>query len=95
MAPFIPQGYINPELTLFFALMLGIGFGYILEQAGFSSARKLAGVFYGYDFVVLRVFFNIIFYLRCSKATKNLLSANTEPGSPVQGQDLSGCDPIE
>lgn len=57
MAPFIPQGLINPELTLFFALILGIGFGYILEQAGFSSARKLAGVFYGYDFVVLRVFF--------------------------------------
>ncbi len=57
MAPFIPQGIINPELTLFFALVLGIGFGYVLEQAGFSSARKLAGVFYGYDFVVLRVFF--------------------------------------
>jgi rhodanese-related sulfurtransferase/uncharacterized membrane protein YedE/YeeE len=57
MAPFIPQGIINPELNLFFALMLGIGFGYVLEQAGFSSSRKLAGVFYGYDFVVLRVFF--------------------------------------
>lgn len=57
MAPFIPQGIINPELNLFFALVLGIGFGYVLEQAGFSSAKKLAGVFYGYDFVVLRVFF--------------------------------------
>ncbi len=57
MAPLIPQGIINPELTLFFALLLGIGFGYVLEQAGFSSAKKLAGVFYGYDFVVLRVFF--------------------------------------
>lgn len=57
MAPFIPQGLINPELTLFFALVLGLGFGYILEQAGFSSSRKLAGLFYGYDFVVLRVFF--------------------------------------
>ncbi len=57
MAPFIPQGLINPELNLFFALILGIGFGYVLEQAGFSSSRKLAGVFYGYDFVVLRVFF--------------------------------------
>lgn len=57
MAPFIPQGLINPELTLFFALLLGLGFGYILEQAGFSSSRKLAGLFYGYDFVVLRVFF--------------------------------------
>ncbi len=57
MAPLIPQGIINPELNLFFALLLGVGFGYILEQAGFSSARKLAGVFYGYDFVVLKVFF--------------------------------------
>ncbi len=57
MAPLIPQGIINPELNFFFALILGIGFGYVLEQAGFSSSRKLAGVFYGYDFVVLRVFF--------------------------------------
>ena len=57
MAPFIPEGLVNPQLSLFFALVLGIGFGYVLEQAGFSSSRKLAGVFYGYDFVVLRVFF--------------------------------------
>ncbi len=57
MAPFIPEGVINPDLNYFFALVLGIGFGYVLEQAGFSSSRKLAGVFYGYDFVVLRVFF--------------------------------------
>lgn len=57
MAPFIPEGIINPELNLFFALVIGIGFGFVLEQAGFSSSRKLAGVFYGYDFVVLRVFF--------------------------------------
>ncbi len=57
MAPFIPEGLVNPQLNLFFALVLGLGFGYVLEQAGFSSSRKLAGVFYGYDFVVLRVFF--------------------------------------
>jgi uncharacterized membrane protein YedE/YeeE len=57
MAPFIPEGLVNPQLNLFFALILGLGFGYILEQAGFSSSRKLAGIFYGYDFVVLRVFF--------------------------------------
>jgi rhodanese-related sulfurtransferase len=29
----------------------------VLEQAGFSSTRKLVGLFYGYDFTVLRVFF--------------------------------------
>jgi len=28
-----------------------------LEQAGFSSSRKLAGMFYGYDTTVIKVFF--------------------------------------
>lgn len=34
-----------------------IDFGAILEQAGFSTSKKLVGLFYGYDFTVLRVFF--------------------------------------
>ena len=45
------------EWSFVMALIIGIGFGFILESAGFSSSRKLAGVFYGYDFTVLRVFF--------------------------------------
>lgn len=57
MAPLIPEGIISPNLNLFFAFVIGIAFGYVLEQGGFSTSRKLAGVFYGYDFVVLRVFF--------------------------------------
>ncbi len=57
MGPLIPQGLINADLSLFFAFVIGLGFGYVLEQGGFSNSRKLAGVFYGYDFVVLRVFF--------------------------------------
>ncbi|MBK8808201.1 MAG: YeeE/YedE family protein [Bacteroidales bacterium] len=48
---------IDADFDYLLALLIGIGFGYVLEQAGFSSTRKLAGVFYGYDFVVLRVFF--------------------------------------
>jgi rhodanese-related sulfurtransferase/uncharacterized membrane protein YedE/YeeE len=57
MGPLIPQGFINPDLNLLFAFIIGLGFGYVLEQGGFSNSRKLVGVFYGYDFVVLRVFF--------------------------------------
>jgi len=38
-------------------LLIGIGFGFSLEQAGFSSSRKLAGMFYGYDTTVIKVFF--------------------------------------
>jgi hypothetical protein len=47
-----------PEwLDLLIALIIGIGFGFSLEQAGFSSSRKLAGMFYGYDTTVIKVFF--------------------------------------
>jgi rhodanese-related sulfurtransferase len=56
MGPFVPE-LISDQLNLVVALFLGIGFGFVLEQAGFSSSRRLAGVFYGYDFTVLRVFF--------------------------------------
>ena len=39
-----------PEwLNMLIALLIGVGFGFSLEQAGFSSSRKLAGMFYGYD----------------------------------------------
>ncbi|MBS1706388.1 MAG: YeeE/YedE family protein [Armatimonadetes bacterium] len=56
MGPFVPT-FISDELSLVIALIIGIAFGYVLEQAGFSSSRRLAGLFYGYDFTVLRVFF--------------------------------------
>jgi len=44
-------------LDLLVALFIGVGFGFALEQAGFSSSRKLVGMFYGYDTTVLKVFF--------------------------------------
>lgn len=47
-----------PEwLDLTIAFVIGIGFGFALEQAGFSSSRKLVGMFYGYDTTVIKVFF--------------------------------------
>jgi hypothetical protein len=47
-----------PEwLDLLIALLIGTGFGFALEQAGFSSSRKLVGMFYGYDTTVIKVFF--------------------------------------
>lgn len=56
MAPLVPQ-FIGNEFNLIIALFIGFGFGFVLEQAGFSSTKKLVGLFYGYDFTVLRVFF--------------------------------------
>ena len=56
MGPLVPD-IIGNELNLVVALLIGIAFGFILEQAGFSTSKKLVGLFYGYDFTVLRVFF--------------------------------------
>jgi len=57
MGPLIPNGIIPVEWNFVIAILIGIAFGYIMEATGFSSSRKLAGVFYGYDFAVLKVFF--------------------------------------
>ncbi len=60
MGPLIIQGLISPEWNFIIAFFIGIGFGVALEQGGFSSSRRLAGVFYGYDMVVLRVFMTAV-----------------------------------
>lgn len=56
MGPLVPE-LISQNMNYILALFIGIAFGAILEQAGFSSSRRLVGLFYGYDFTVLRVFF--------------------------------------
>ena len=57
MGPLIINDIISQNTNFFLAFLIGIGFGFVLESSGFSSSRKLAGMFYGYDTVVLKVFF--------------------------------------
>lgn len=56
MGPLVPD-IVSQNMNFIVALVIGIFFGAILEQAGFSTSKKLVGLFYGYDFTVLRVFF--------------------------------------
>ena len=56
MGPFVPDVF-SQELNYIIAIFIGFVFGFSLEQAGFSSSRKIAGLFFGYDFTVLKVFF--------------------------------------
>ncbi len=60
MGPLIPQGIIPMGWDFVIAILLGIAFGFVLEASGFSSSRNITGVFYGYNFVVLRVFFTAV-----------------------------------
>lgn len=57
MGPLVTNEIITQNTDFLIAFLIGIGFGFVLESSGFSSSRKLVGVFYGYDTVVLKVFF--------------------------------------
>ncbi|TWT98772.1 YeeE/YedE thiosulfate transporter family protein [Neorhodopirellula pilleata] len=48
---------LGSPLAWFAALLIGVGFGFALERAGFGSSRRLAGVFYFRDMAVIKVMF--------------------------------------
>jgi uncharacterized protein len=51
---------LSPTVGLIVAFIIGIGFGFFLEKAGFGSARKLTAQFYLQDFSVLKVMFTAV-----------------------------------
>jgi uncharacterized protein len=60
MAPLLKYGVFGPETSLVVAFVLGLGFGFFLERAGFGSARKLVSQFYLNDLSVFKVMFTAI-----------------------------------
>lgn len=46
--------------ALLIALLIGFGFGFALEMAGFGSSRRLASVFYFTDMAVVKVMFSAL-----------------------------------
>lgn len=59
-APLFKLGLFGDDAALAVALVLGLGFGWFLERAGFGSARKLTAQFYFTDMSVLKVMFTAI-----------------------------------
>ncbi len=59
-APFYKLGVFGDEASLIVAFLIGIGFGFFLERAGFGSARKLVSQFYLSDLAVFKVMFTAI-----------------------------------
>ena len=60
MFPLSSTMELTQATTLGLALVIGLGFGFFLEKAGFGSTRKLAAVFYFYDMAVVKVMFTAI-----------------------------------
>jgi hypothetical protein len=50
----------NHPAEMIAALLVGVGFGLVLERGGFGRADNLAAIFYGRDFRVMRVMFTAI-----------------------------------
>ncbi len=59
-APFYKLGAFGDETSLVLAFLIGIGFGFALERAGFGSAKKLVSQFYLNDLAVFKVMFTAI-----------------------------------
>lgn len=59
-APFYKLGGFGDETSLVLAFLIGIGFGFFLERAGFGSAKKLVSQFYLDDLAVFKVMFTAI-----------------------------------
>jgi hypothetical protein len=59
-APFYKLGAFGDETSLILAFLIGVGFGFFLERAGFGSARKLVAQFYLTDLAVFKVMFTAI-----------------------------------
>lgn len=60
VAPLAKTGFISLETNLMLAAIIGFGFGFFLERAGFGSAKKLTNQWYAKDWSVFRVMFTAI-----------------------------------
>lgn len=58
--PFFKFGLFGSETGLILAFVIGIGFGFFLERAGFGSAKILAAQFYFTNMRVFKVMFTAI-----------------------------------
>jgi hypothetical protein len=59
-APLYKLGAFGDEASLVVAFLIGIGFGWFLERAGFGNARKLMAQFYLTDMAVFKVMFTAV-----------------------------------
>jgi uncharacterized protein len=60
IAPFYKLGMINHAGMIIVALLVGASFGYLLQSVGMGNSRKIAAVFYGKDWAVMRIMFSAV-----------------------------------
>ena len=93
-APLYKFGVFGGPVALMAAFVIGLGFGFFLERAGFTSARRLASQFYFRDLAVLKVMFTAIItamvglFLLSSAGLVDLSQVSLKP--TILGADVLG-----
>ncbi len=59
-APLSQMDFFGEMTGFVLAFLIGVGFGFTLERAGFGNARKLAAQFYFRDLTVFKVMFTAV-----------------------------------
>jgi 3-mercaptopyruvate sulfurtransferase SseA len=60
ISTFFGMDALSSSAAMAAAFVIGLAFGFSLEQAGFGSSRRLAGIFYFRDMAVLKVMFTAV-----------------------------------
>jgi len=53
--PLYSNGHLSPEANLFFALIMGFAFGFVLERTGFTRSQLIADTFYFKNIAVPKI----------------------------------------
>ena len=53
--PLFKNGFLSPEANFFFAIVMGITFGFVLERTGFTRAQHIADTFYFKNIAVPKI----------------------------------------
>ena len=53
--PLFKNGFISPEANIFFAVVMGFAFGFVLERTGFTRAQNIADTFYFRNLAVPKI----------------------------------------
>ena len=61
------QDALSSPAAFALSLLIGVAFGFVLEQAGFGSSRRLAGIFYFRDMAVAGVLHLLHSLIQCKR----------------------------
>ncbi len=53
--PLYKNGFLSPEANMFFAIVLGFTFGFVLERTGFTRSQLIADTFYFKNIAVPKI----------------------------------------